>query len=341
VFLFVRGSCPVAPHPGPRRASWVVGTMDHTDGAVTASIALIIAVAGIASSSGVTDAGAAAADLAETASPEPLHDWTLHEEKHWQVVSPFFQDPMVTDAVEGTRGSCPLGMVEVRGRMRVDRAPFSIEAMQKLMCTRWISQDFPERCAEFDKEGWLSFVRPIAMTKMAFCVDRYEYPNIKGQFPWVFVTSTESFDICAERGKRLCSEEEWTFACEGEDAWPYPYGFERSSEACVIDRPWIEYDEENFADRSSRAALLELDRTWQGERSGSRAGCRSPFGVYDMTGNVDEWTQATATHGYRSILKGGYWGQVRNRCRPSTRVHGEEFAFYQQGFRCCADLPRP
>jgi sulfatase modifying factor 1 len=37
------------------------------------------------------------------------------------------------------------------------------------------------------------------------------------------------------------------------------------------------------------------------------------------------------------VLKGGYWGPVRTRCRPSTRVHGLDFSFYQQGFGCCAD----
>jgi formylglycine-generating enzyme required for sulfatase activity len=53
---------------------------------------------------------------------------------------------------------------------------------------------------------------------------------------------------------------------------------------------------------------------------------------------VDEWTYATTNEGSRSILKGGYWGEVRARCRPSTRVHGENFAFYQQGFRCCTEI---
>lgn len=59
--------------------------------------------------------------------------------------------------------------------------------------------------------------------------------------------------------------------------------------------------------------------------------------MYDMVGNVDEWTTSVVTGERPSILKGGYWGRVRDRCRPSTRAHGEDFAFYQQGFRCCAD----
>jgi hypothetical protein len=38
------------------------------------------------------------------------------------------------------------------------------------------------------------------------------------------------------------------------------------------------------------------------------------------------------------VFKGGYWGPVRARCRASTRVHNEDYAFYQQGFRCCASM---
>jgi sulfatase modifying factor 1 len=85
--------------------------------------------------------------------------------------------------------------------------------------------------------------------------------------------------------------------------------------------------------------LREIDRLWQGAASGASPRCRSPFGVYDMTGNVDEWTESVQAASPRSILKGGYWGPVRTRCRPSTRRHGEDYACYQQGFRCCVDVP--
>jgi Sulfatase-modifying factor enzyme 1 len=295
----------------------------------------LLALGGIAATSAIRDSFAA-----NECSPlrTSEREWILHNGRHWQVVSPDKEDPITTDQIEQTRGSCPTGMVEVRGHMKLDPAPDYVEAMQALMCSRWLNRDFPERCAEFDRARWLAFVAPIDTTEMAYCIDRYEYPNIKGQVPWVLVTWTETADLCADQGKRLCTEDEWTFACEGEDASPYPYGFTRSEDACVIDRAAREYDERAWIDRSSAAAMLELDRVWQGEPSGSRSTCRSRFGVYDMTGNVDEWTQSTASRGHRSILKGGYWGQVRNRCRASTRVHGESFSFYQQGFRCCANL---
>ncbi|MDP9149854.1 MAG: formylglycine-generating enzyme family protein, partial [Myxococcota bacterium] len=63
--------------------------------------------------------------------------------------------------------------------------------------------------------------------------------------------------------------------------------------------------------------------------------------VYDMTGNVDEYTKSVSPAGSPAILKGGYWGPVRTRCRPTTRAHGPLHAFYQQGFRCCHGAPEP
>ena len=32
----------------------------------------------------------------------------------------------------------------------------------------------------------------------------------------------------------------------------------------------------------------------------------------------------------------GYWGPVRNRCRPMTTDHNMWHSGYQIGFRCCA-----
>ena len=42
-----------------------------------------------------------------------------------------------------------------------------------------------------------------------------------------------------------------------------------------------------------------------------------------------------------SGLKGGYWGPVRDRCRPMTTDHNQWHTGYQIGFRCCADIPAP
>jgi formylglycine-generating enzyme len=243
----------------------------------------------------------------------------------------------VTDELEGTRGECAPGMVAVDGAMKVGA---EVEDLQKASCVEWIDRNYPERCASFDRGKWLAASERLATKPMRFCIDRFEYPNRRGAYPRIAVSWRQAVAICGGDRKRLCTEDEWTFACEGTEAEPYPYGYERDPDACVIDRPWIEPHERLLRAAGSPEMIGEVDRLWQGAASGASPRCRSSFGVYDMTGNVDEWTRSTRSGGYRSILKGGYWGPVRTRCRPSTRAHGEEYSYYQQGFRCCSDLPR-
>jgi sulfatase modifying factor 1 len=264
------------------------------------------------------------------------HEWREVDGRSWQIVAPTSEDPAVTDEAEGTRGDCPVGMVEVRGQMKTVGSVDMLDELQKTSCIEWIDRDFPERCALYDEQKWRELSRDLPTKPMHFCIDRFEYPDRKGDYPVIAVTWREANELCGERSERLCSEEEWTFACEGDDALPYPEGYGRDADACVIDRPWRFVDERALGQRDSPNALAEIDRLWQGEPSGSHPRCRSPFGVYDMTGNVDEWTRSVEREGYASILKGGYWGPVRTRCRPSTRAHDEDFYFYQQGFRCCA-----
>lgn len=272
------------------------------------------------------------------------HTWRLVRGKHWQIESASWELPEVTDATEGTTGSCRPGMVEVAGRMKIDppheaSKGVNIEEMQKLTCTSWINREYPERCASFDRGKWLAMSAKLETRPVHYCMDRFEYPNQKGQFPLIYATYPESKAMCEEQGKRLCSEEEWTFACEGEEATPYPYGYVRDPSACAIDSKWRAFNERAMQPRDGYDAMAEMDRLWQGHASGAMARCRSAAGVYDMTGNVDEWTRSVKPGERPSILKGGYWGPVRTRCRPSTRSHDESHVFYQQGFRCCGDTP--
>ena len=142
---------------------------------------------------------------------------------------------------------------------------------------------------------------------------------------------------CKRVGKRLCTESEWTFACEGEEGSPYPYGYSRDATACRIDVLANRPGDKALIPRTTASAALAMDSAWQGKRAGEMPRCKSPFGVHDMTGNVDEWTRSVRPHGYRMILKGGHWGPVRQRCRPQTRGHGPRYVRYDQGFRCCTD----
>ncbi len=195
-------------------------------------------------------------------------------------------------------------------------------------CLRWLDPEEKMRCAEFAPgtrcEG--------KTTHKHYCIDAYEYPNEPGAKPVVMKTWYEARNACTSEGKRLCGDSEWTLACEGQERMPYPYGYARNSDACNIDKPHPDVDEKAIANPATREA--EVERLWQGEPSGAREACVSPYGVHDMTGNVDEWVANESAKPYKSGLKGGYWGPVRDRCRPMTTAHNEDFSFYQIGFRC-------
>jgi hypothetical protein len=175
--------------------------------------------------------------------------------------------------------------------------------------------------------------------RLEFCIDEFEYPNQRQVKPQVMVTFAEAMRLCEALGKRLCSGREWTLACEGPDRFPYPTGNVRDPTACNIDLA------HRFPDADAlhhpATAARELARLDQRTPSGSLPRCVSPYGAYDMMGNVDEWvvpdgTEEAAGYGAKTALKGGYFGPVRSRCRPSTASHAPTFKFYQVGFRCCA-----
>lgn len=199
-------------------------------------------------------------------------------------------------------------------------------------CVRFVDETAPS-CAEYARKPECRY-NPISQR---FCIDRHEWPNRVGERPQVFVTWHEAQAQCAGVGKRLCHRSEWTMACEGPKRAPYPYGWVRNPSPCNVSRPAIDFEVEDLLDPRTRAA--ELERLWQADPIGSHPDCVSPFGVFDMVGNVDEWTDNTSEGdgSVVSTLNGGYWGPVRNTCRLTTKTHGPDFNFYQIGFRCCSE----
>jgi sulfatase modifying factor 1 len=53
--------------------------------------------------------------------------------------------------------------------------------------------------------------------KKRYCIDTYEWPNKKGERPEVMNRFHQAQVKCAAVGKRMCTESEWTLACEGPD----------------------------------------------------------------------------------------------------------------------------
>jgi formylglycine-generating enzyme required for sulfatase activity len=119
------------------------------------------------------------------------------------------------------------------------------------------------------------------------------------------------------RSKRLCSTEEWSLACSGPHSSAYPYGRLYESHACVT---------------GDTAA-------WP---SGFKPECRGYFDVYDMSGNLMEWTNTRSmTNRQFYNVMGGFW-----ESGSASDCFGARYSYYPQnrhnpvGFRCCADAKR-
>jgi formylglycine-generating enzyme required for sulfatase activity len=180
------------------------------------------------------------------------------------------------------------------------------------------------------------------------CIDQYEAPNVRGELPLAFETAGDGERWCAERGKRLCYDDEWVRACEGPRGHRYPYGDVYRASACNDDRPWLVVAWNLLARWPDGAALAEATRLFQGDMSGARAECVSDEGVFDLTGNVAEWVRRRGPAprpGYEHVLKGCYWAGCFKDPRPScaftNHAHPGTFRTYEAGFRCCTDRLDP
>ena len=135
------------------------------------------------------------------------------------------------------------------------------------------------------------------------CIDRYEYPNRRGNVPETNISYENAHDLCKKQKKRLCAVEEWQWSCSGLEGYTYPYGYRLEKTYC------------------NRDGIKNV------EHSGARLKCVGKFGVYDMVGNIFEWV--TDSKGKPMLMGGPY-----SKCQTvSPGMSGA--AKPQIGFRCC------
>jgi len=176
-----------------------------------------------------------------------------------------------------------------------------------------------------------------------FCIDRYEAPNRRGAHPFVMQSANDANSWCTDHHKRLCTEDEWISACQGDERRSYPYGNEHVDGRCNDDKAWQKVDEALLAKWPSPEAKAHAKEIYQATPSGSKRKCTSEAGARDMTGNVEEWVLRTREHAnsFPYILIGCYWagcyGGNKPTCHSTNNAHGAEFRFYETGFRCCKD----
>ncbi|MEZ4226253.1 MAG: SUMF1/EgtB/PvdO family nonheme iron enzyme [Polyangiaceae bacterium] len=229
------------------------------------------------------------------------------------------QKPHTPDAPVTASSACPGDMVLVEGS-------YCTEVRHE--CKKWL--DDPKlpyaRCQEYEPSARCVGQR----VPMHYCIDRTEYTKPGEKLPLNWQSFSSGAKVCKSLGKRLCTESEWNFACEGEEMRPYPYGWSRE--------PKCNQDRDDLYENNPRKQILKDNRMSAEEL----AECVSPFGVVNMAGNLDEPVlreNARFNPPYRNGLKGGWWMAARNRCRPATTKHDDYYNDIQVGVRCCAEAP--
>jgi formylglycine-generating enzyme required for sulfatase activity len=143
----------------------------------------------------------------------------------------------------------------------------------------------------------------------------------------------EAQEYCAKNGKRLPTEAEWEKAARGTNARKYPWGNELPS-----------YEYANFARGANytEEVIVAVGSTKKGI---------SPYGIYDLAGNVWEWVSdwhgssyymESATlnptgprYGNNKVLRGGAWDNDPDRLASAFRFSQQpEYKYTTIGFRC-------
>jgi formylglycine-generating enzyme required for sulfatase activity len=211
-------------------------------------------------------------------------------------------------------------MVTVRGRFCIDR----YEAYTAVMLKRGkLRRHSPYKSVEGKKVKAL---------------------NRRGRMPQAYISRDQAELACRNAGKRLCSSEEWVTACKGRRPTTYPYGKKHKPGRCNdkgvshfnklhgVDGgppPQSAYTFDNLND----PRLNKPKRT--AAPSGRFRSCKNSYKIYDMVGNLHEWTSDA-----RGTFRGGYYLDVHENgagCNYKTQAHSRKYHDYSTGFRCCRD----
>ena len=186
---------------------------------------------------------------------------------------------------------------------------------------------------EVTNAQFLDFIRALGKYSeqdIATIVERLEMtaPDL----PVRNITWHKADEYCRFVGKRLPTEAEWEKAARGTDGREYPWGNEWNAE--FVNKGQGESD------------VMPVGSIEKGQ---------SPYGAYEMAGNVMEWTadwfEAYPGAQYKSpnygqqrkVARGGSWGGVGHYVIPHYFRTAYRFnfdpnqAFNDVGFRCAKD----
>jgi formylglycine-generating enzyme required for sulfatase activity len=211
--------------------------------------------------------------------------------------------------------TCPAEMASIDGRFCIDRWENALD--------------------ELDESGKVVAPHsPYALVgdKRVRAVSR------EGVYPQAHISRDQADNACKLAGKRLCSADEWLAACKGRVQTRYPYGVKHRDGYCN------DYGVSPLGIRRGAATATPLAYQAMNDpklnqtpgslaRTGTHPRCRSSYEVFDMVGNLHEWTSDQ-----RGTFRGGYYldtNQLGVGCDYLTDGHDRGYRDYSTGFRCC------
>jgi formylglycine-generating enzyme required for sulfatase activity len=183
--------------------------------------------------------------------------------------------------------------------------------------TDWSQWSLPTGSLDVMPSGRL---QPVALHKQSDAVrDAAAFGH-----PAVEVSLVGARAYCAWAGKRVPTEAEWQAACEGPERLTFPWGHHLRT------GPGQPLRANLFSDTDGYARTAPVGSFPEG---------RSPYGLWDMGGNVWEWA---LTDSGEARLRGGSWvnGKSMAECTGSNDVaHSHSYIKMNSvGVRCARTL---
>jgi formylglycine-generating enzyme required for sulfatase activity len=143
--------------------------------------------------------------------------------------------------------------------------------------------------------------------------------NFEGGMEKHPATEVSYFDAeayCKAIGGRLPTMEEWIMAARGPDGRAYPWGNEFQASAANTSE-------------SGKNGTVPV---------GSFENGKSPYGLYDMAGNVWEWVNSWDEAKHYRFLMGGSYFENSSKCTTTSKLSSipDDMHLYS-GFRCAKD----